>query len=444
MNKYILTVFGLMAFIFGCSSDELKNPLDVDLRRAIEANSPTGQLDHFILPNSTDYENLPADPNNPLSEIKVELGRMLFYETGLALQPLHEEAKGTYSCASCHIPEAGFMPGREQGMADGGQGFGASGEGRTKMFFYENDEPDVQGARALSLFNAAFTTNTAWSGQFGATHINEGTEDSWVGTSEINHLGFQGAESQAIETFDLHRLVANEDVIDSLGYKLYYDACFGQYPESERYSRLTTGLALAAYLRSVTTTEAPFQQWLKGNEYAMTDDEKEGAMLFFGKAGCFKCHNGKALNNPTQFFAVGVKDLYETGAAINTGIDDKRNLGRGGFTNRPADMYKFKVPQLYNMKDSPFFFHGSSKHSLREVVEYFNEGVAENALVPSAQIAPQFQPLGLSEDEIEKLTLFLEHSLYDQDFERFIPAEVLSGNCFPNNDAQSREDLGCD
>lgn len=443
MKKYALGAFLLFSILYGCSSDELTDPLDVDLRNAIKLASPDGTLDHFVLPDFEDFSNIPTDPNNVLTDLKVELGRMLFYETGLALEPIHDEAKETYSCATCHIPEAGFMPGRSQGIADGGAGFGINGEGRSKLFFYENDEPDVQGARALSVMNVAFTPNTTWSGQFGGNDNNEGTEDVWEGFTEINHLGLLGLESQVIEGFDLHRMVINYEVLDSLGYRPYFNAIFGGYPESERYTKLTASLAISAYLRCLITNDAPFQDWLKGNQLAMSKEEKEGALMFFGKAGCFKCHNGKPLNNPNNFYAVGVKDLYETGNAINTGIDDLRNLGRGGFTKRSEDNFKFKVPQLYNLKGSGFYFHGSSKKSLKEVVEYFNEGEKENAQVPNAQIAPQFRPLGLTDEEIDKIVLFLEHSLYDHSFQKHVPEAVLSGNCFPNNDELSRDDLGC-
>jgi cytochrome c peroxidase len=444
MKKYILLVFSLLTILYyGCSSDELIDPLDVNLQNAVRKASPTGSLDHFILPSADDYSSIPTDPNNPISELKVELGRMLFFETGIALDPLYQESKEGYSCSTCHIPEAGFMPGRAQGIADGGAGFGTNGEGRTKLFFYENDEPDVQGARALSVMNVAYTPNTTWSGQFGGHDNNVGTEDVWEGFTEINRLGLMGLESQIIEGFVVHRMIINEAVMDSLGYKPYFDALFTGYPESERYSNLTASFAISAYLRSLITSHAPFQEWLRGNNYAMSKEEKEGGLLFFGKAGCYRCHNGKPLNNPDRFYAIGVKDLYENSSAINTGIDDLRNLGRGGFTKKEEDNYKFKVPQLYNLKGSNFFFHGSSKQSLREVVEYFNKGEKENALVPASQIAPQFQPLELTETEINKLVLFLEHSLYDHEFHQFVPEEVLSGNCFPNNDHLSREDLGC-
>ena len=107
-------------------------------------------------------------------------------------------------------------------------------------------------------------------------------------------------------------------------------------------------------------------------------------------------------------------------------------------------MYKFKVPQLYNLKTSPFYFHGSSKNTLREVVEYFNEAIPENDKVPAENISPLFRPLNLNEDEIDAITLFLEESLYDDDLERYVPPFVLSGNCFPNNDPLSKAQMGCE
>jgi cytochrome c peroxidase len=444
MKKYLLGLFGLALLAFSCSSDELKNPLDVALEKAIIRVSPTGQLDHFVLPAPTDYSAIPQDPNNPLSDVKVQLGRMLFFETGMALDPVYPEMKGTYSCATCHVPEAGFMPGNAQGIADGGSGFGVNGAGRVKMFYYENDEPDVQGARALNVMNVAFTLNTTWSGAFGANDNNVGTETVWDAPPvNINQLGLMGLESQAIEGFALHRQVINERVVDTLGYKPYFDAAFGEYPESERYTILTGGFAISAYLRTLISNRAPFQEYLRGQLDALAEEEKRGGLLFFGKAGCYKCHNGKPLNNPTQFYAIGVKDLYECGTAINTGVDDKRNFGRGGFTREEEDMYKFKVPQLYNMKDTPFLFHGSSKQSLEEVVDYFDAAVPENSRVPAAQIAPQFKPLGLTPEEKAGLVAFLGNALHDRDMYRYVPEQVLSGNCFPNNDPLSQQELGC-
>jgi len=446
-NQRIWLILGVMLFLLpACETDQLEDPVETALRERLQITSPTGDLEGYILPDSRDFDRIPQDPKNPLTEVKVELGRMLFFETGLALAPVHDQGKGTYSCGSCHIPEAGFMAGRMQGIADGGLGFGLNGERRTKSGHYREDELDVQGARPLSLINVAYVTNTSWPGKFGSFGANEGTEEVWGDdpTTEVNFLGLSGLEAQNIEGLKIHRMVVNKEVTDSLGYTPYFDAAFPEFPEEERYGFMTASFAISAYLRTLLPNHAPFQKWLKGDSDALTTQEKRGAMLFFGKAGCFRCHNGPALNDADNFYALGVLDLYQMEGAFGPIETDSRIFGRGGFTKRSEDMYKFKVPQLYNLKASPFYFHGSSKRSLREVVEYFNEAVPENPNVPAEQIAPQFHPLNLSEREIEDLVAFLENALYDHDMERFMPEQVLSGNCFPNNDLASRFDLGCE
>ena len=447
MNKILLlTLLCAVILLHSCTNDRLADPLDEKLRKVLNQTSPTGDYTHYILPASEDLTKIPQDPLNELTAGKIELGKMLFFETGLALDPAYEFSREFYSCASCHVPSKGFMPGRVQGIADGGIGFGNAGEMRDRTILYREDELDVQGARPLSLINVAYTTNTSWSGMFGGGDANEGTEALWdaIEALEVNHLGFSGLETQNIEGLHLHRMIVNPEVIEELGYKEIYDNCFPFTEENERYNEITTSLAISAYLRSLIPNQAPFQQWLKGDELALSDAEKRGANLFFGKAGCFRCHNSPALNKADDFYALGVNDLYETGEAFNTGPDDQRNFGRGFFTKRDEDMFKFKVPQLYNVAASTHFFHGSSKRTMREVVEYFNDGVPENSRVPAANIAPQLHPLNMTETEIDELTLFLEKSLIDQNIERYVPESVLSGNCFPNNDPASRVAIGCD
>ena len=444
MKKILLAVFG-MFLLSGCAKDQMTNPLDQQLTRTLKNLSPTRDIAHFILPQSNDFASIPQGKANPLTPEKVALGKMLFFETGLARDAKHESGKGTFSCSTCHVPSAGFMPGRVQGIADGGTGFGFNGESRSKSSEYEDGELDVQGARPLSLLNVAYVTNTSWSGKFGAHYVNEGTEYAWdkEEVTKVNHLGMDGLEAQNIEGLGLHRMVVDEETVNDLGYREMFDQAFKDFPQSERYTTLTTSFAISAYLRTLTTTKAPFQEWLKGNESAMTALEKEGALLFFGKAGCYRCHSGPALNS-MEFHALGVRDLYMTPGSVQTDINDKRNFGRGAFTGKEEDMYKFKVPGIYNMGDSPFYFHGSSKRSLWGLVEYFNKAIPENPNVPKEQVAKEFHPLYLDVQDIEALVTFLENSLRDPDLNRYAPEEVLSGNCFPNNDQQSKMELGCE
>ena len=447
MKQLILVIFTISIFLFSCSSDkvEIATSLDFRLEHAIQYQSPTDKVNHFILPEENDYAAIPTSPENPITPVKIALGKFLFFETGLALAPTHDEAKGTYSCASCHIPSAGFRPGRFQGIADGGIGFGLNGEERTRSAFYEPEEMDVQGIRPLSVLNAAYVTNALWNGQFGGGDANEGTEARWNSNdgTDINHQGLGGLESQNIASFDLHRMIINKDVLDDLGYTPYFESAFSDLPESERYSPKAASFAIAAYLRSLLSNQAPFQDYLKGDMNALTEQEKRGALLFFDKAKCANCHNGPSLNS-ISFYALGVNDLGEYSEAVIPLADDKKNLGRGGFTGLEEDNYKFKVPQLYNLKDTPFFFHGSSKTSLRDVVHYFNNAIAENPAIPESQLPSIFRPLDLSESEIDDLVSFLEEGLHDPNLERYAPEYILSGNCFPNNDSASRLDIGCD
>ena len=198
---YLLMVFMV---ILACNQDKvyLDTPLDQLLDAALTRAAKSGDKNDFILPDETDYSNIPQDAHNPLTKEKVHLGKWLFFETGLGLVPNKEAGKQTYSCASCHIPSAGYRPGGVQGIADGGIGFGHNGEGRTKLSAYRDYEMDVQGLRPLSVLNVAFVENSTWNGRFGSEHANQGTEDRWLveeGTDR-NEEGLAAGERRTIQT----------------------------------------------------------------------------------------------------------------------------------------------------------------------------------------------------------------------------------------------------
>ncbi len=446
MKLRLVTIILISILIAACTKDKiyLDTPLDQLLASSLVRAAESNTIDHFILPDATDFAAIPQDPRNPLSQEKVELGKMLFFETGIALSPTKEAGKKTYSCGSCHVPSAGFRPGGVQGIADGGIGFGYNGENRTKLAAYRDFEMDVQGVRPLSVLNVAFVENTTWNGRFGSTGVNVGTEDRWEldPALHVNEAGFAALESQNIEGLEVHRMEITEEVLDDYGYRTHFDAAFSEDEESERYSKKNAAFAISAYLRTLLSNQAPFQEYLKGNKEAMSEQEKRGALVFFSDAKCYHCHKEKNLG-ANEFYALGVNDLYQTGVAFNTSAEDKRNLGRGEYSGDPIDNHKFKIPQLYNLADAPFYFHGSSKYTLKEVVHYFNDAIPENENVPTEQIARQFKPLNLTDQQVEDLTVFLETGLRDPNLNRYVPEAVLSGYCFPNNDLFSKIELGC-
>jgi len=440
-----LAIIALSALsITACQKETPYDPsLDNELTSILQSQSPTGSIDYFKLPSSTDYASIPQDPKNPLTLAKVELGKLLFHETGLALDPTKDFAEGTYSCASCHFASAGFQAGRFQGIGDGGLG---TNNTRVKNSFYDDIDVDVQPIRTPTAMNGAYQQNMLWNGQFGGTGLNIGTEDQWTaGTPKaINELGYEGLETQAIAGLGVHRLVTDEASLTALGYKAMFDEAFPDIEEANRYDVEFAGLAIAAYERTVLSNQAPFQEWLAGQVMNMTEEEKRGAILFFGEANCASCHTGPALNK-MEFHAIGMSDLQECEELVFR-VDDSNieHLGRGGFTKNPADEYKFKTPQLYNLSDSRFYGHGSTFTTIEEVVAYKNAAQAQNSKVPTTQLASQFVPLGLTDSEVKAITVFLESALNDKNLKRYEPDILLSGNCFPNNDELSRYEQGCE
>lgn len=444
MKKIGVLLFLLAMTMYSCVQ-ETSQEKDTELTSLLNQNSLTGNADWYTMPESNDYTNIPGqDPKNPITEAKAVLGEMLFFETGIGVKPNKNISMETYSCSSCHVPEKTFTAGRFQGIADGALGFGEHGEGRLINPWYNGTEVDAQGARPLPMINLTYVRNALWNGSFGSFGMNAGTESLWGKADTLTKINFEnreGLEAVIPRALIVHRQDINKELMDKLGYTNLFNKAFPNVPVSERYTLRTAADAIAAYFRTILTNEAPFQKWLKGDKSAMTDNQKDGAILFFGKAKCVNCHNSPSLNGQ-KFAAVGVKNLDQMNYLVYK-TNDGRSKGRASFTLNDNDLYKFKVPQLYNLKDVGFYFHGSSKRSIEQVVRYFNNGVPENVEIPASKLDPFFVPLDLSEKEIGLLTEFIENGLYDANLLRYKPGFILSGNCFPNNDNQSKIDMGC-
>jgi cytochrome c peroxidase len=443
--KLMVALSVIIITLTGCKHEPFVEVQEIDehLLEYIRSVAPDGDEGFYMLPSSESLFLLPQDPKNPLNQAKVQLGKMLFFEPGMGVDSKHDAGIQTYSCATCHTPEAGFRIGRAQGIADGAYGMGHLGDMRLIHQDYTISELDVQGARPLSVLNVGVVKNTMWSGAFGSDHNNVGTEAYWVGDFAFNYEGFHALESQNFSGLIVHRQDMYPSMAADFGYTDLFNAAFPELPESERITQRTASLAISAYLRTLYTTEAPFQRWLRGFRDEMTEDEKKGAILFFGKANCWRCHNEKNLGGDT-FHRLGVKDLYEHPESVGFGPSEGRNFGRAFLTKQPEDFYKFRVPQLYNMKNAPVFFHGSSKNSLEEVVDYKLAATSENANVTNDMLSPLFEPVTLTAQEKAQLIQFLKNALHDPNINRFVPESVGSGMCFPNNDPISKAQMGCE
>ena len=125
-----------------------------DLVSLLEQVSPSGDIDHFAMPRSSQFDKIPQDPLNPLTSNKVKLGRLLYHETAMAVMSGTGNPE-SFSCASCHFAQAGFQAGLAQGVADGGSGF-------TMRVNAHGTSSDIQPIRTPSSMNTAYQVRMLW------------------------------------------------------------------------------------------------------------------------------------------------------------------------------------------------------------------------------------------------------------------------------------------
>ena len=459
-NRFAAVAMLAVAVSVAAAARVTDGPLDRQLELSIIAASGGAGLAAYRLPDSDDLAAIPQDPSNPLTAAKIELGKFLFHETGLATAGVNPAERGNWSCASCHQVEAGFKAGIKQGIGEGGRGFGSDGRLRVLADGFSTDavnpamRPDIQPLASPTILNVAYQEVMLWNGHFGNAlggTVNAGVDPVALytaGTPKVaNTRRLSGVETQVIAGLKVHRLALDHDSL--IGTHPHYRALFdAAYPDGSRDPAEDGAKAIAAWERSVLANRAPFQRWLRGEREAMDDHEKQGALLFFGKAGCSGCHRGPALSSEVgvgadrMFFAIGFADFNRHDPAIRGVVDDATARGRGGFTGVAADDFKFKIPTLYNLADATVLGHGGSFGSVREVLYYKNAAVPQKPL-PASALDPRFVPLGLDDFELDALTVFLERSLRDPQLDRYVPKWLPTGNCFPVADSRARAELGC-
>jgi cytochrome c peroxidase len=116
--------------------------------------------------------------------------------------------------------------------------------------------------------------------------------------------------------------------------------------------------AIAEFEKTLVTPNSRFDQWLLGDESALTAQEQQGYELF-KSSGCVACHNGPAAGGNT-FQKMGLVQPYQT---------DNPAQGLAGVTGNDADRFKFKVPTLRNVELTYPYFHDGATNSLTKAVD---------------------------------------------------------------------------
>ena len=165
----------------------------------------------------------------------------------------------------------------------------------------------------------------------------------------------------------------------------------------------TYGRAIAAYEREIVSANSPYDQYVNGDDDALTEQQLRGLELFYTKAKCADCHNG-AMFSDFSFVVQGVPQ-EGPGKEVIPGDD----TGREEHTHDPADRYAFRTPTLRNVELTAPYMHDGVFATLEEVMDFYNDGafprhqpVGDDILHESLK-----EPLGLTQQEMDDVIAFM-------------------------------------
>jgi len=260
---------------------------------------------------------VPQPADNKLTPQKIELGKLLYFDTRLS-------TSGKISCATCHHPKHGWSDEVPTPKAVGHEG--AVGPRNSPV-----------------VLNTAYQNRQFWDGR--------------VRTLEQQALGPIEADVEMNMSLDV--LIPKLNKIK--GYqKLFKKA----YPESK--GLITEDFlakAIASFERTVLSTEAPFDKYAKGDKKAISKEARNGFKLFTSKAHCMDCHDGFNFSDGS-FHNIGLNDGELSG----------KELGRYLVKRRAAWYGVMKTPTLRDVAKSYPYFHDGSVATLEEATAICSSG----------------------------------------------------------------------
>lgn len=295
----IATITVAMFFLSSCEIEE-ENNFDEEYLLQLPVGFPAPEI--------------PAD--NPLTEMKIQLGKELFFDPILS-------ADSSISCSSCHLPEFAFSDTVALSIGiNNGIGF----------------------RNAPSLANVAYSLSFLRDGGFPTLETQMA-------------IPVQDAQEMGFTMYDLaERLKAN------VYYNHFFYEVFQEEPSAFGITR-----AVAAFERTLISGESKYDQSLRfSTGVFLTESEQEGEELFFSDAlHCSSCHSGFNFTN----------NGFENNGLYSDYSSDE---GRERITNNPGDEGKFKVPTLRNIALTAPYMHDGSLNTLEEVIEHYMSGGSDH------------------------------------------------------------------
>ncbi len=274
---------------------------------------------------------------NPMSNAKVALGKVLFFDKNLS-------ANQQQSCQSCHLQAFAFAENREVSVGSTGQ---------------------THRRNAPALVNIAYNKTLTWAHD-GLTSLERQILLPMFGESPVE-LGITGHEAEVLARF---KTVEYQ--------QLFYQA----FPEQVISFELIVN-ALASYVRSLISLNSPFDQYAYfGDDTAISEAAIRGMNMFFSeRLECHHCHGGFNFTQSTghEQQLIDRRPFHNTGLynveleGDNRGYPKKDN-GLAEISTLSKDNGRFRAPTLRNIEYSAPYMHDGSVATLSEVIDIYAAG----------------------------------------------------------------------
>jgi cytochrome c peroxidase len=292
---------------------------------AARQEAPVGEveIDPDLVKNFQPAPAVMENPKNPVTEEKVKLGRVLYFDPRLS-------AGGDVSCNTCH-------PLDRYGVDQQPVSTGHKGQKGTR--------------NAPTTYHAAAQVVQFWDGR--AADVEEQAKGP-----VLNPVEMAMADAAAVEAV----------LRGKPEYVALFRAAFPQEKQPVTFDN--AALAIAAFERKLVT-RSRWDRYLEGDRGALSNEEKAG-FIAFHRAGCVACHTGAQL---------GGKFYIKMGMARPW--SNEKDLGRFGVTKQEHHKMVFKVPVLRNVEKTGPYLHDGSVAELEEAVRLMGELQIEKPLTDS-------------------------------------------------------------
>ncbi len=428
-------------FLFSCGSD----------------NSELTELDRE-LKNIIETLGLSPLEKKEVSDAKFKLGQALFFDKIVS-------GNKDIACATCHHPRFGTSDCLQLSVGTKGIDLCTDREKAEGREFAPRNSPDIF-TKGLNQWHTMF-----WDGRIeerngkiitpAGDQTPEGLESVLAAqslfppTSRTEMRGNAGDFASDGSINEIAQIpdgnfteIWNAIMNRILSIDEYVEMFKRAYPGKTEFTIVDFANAIAAFeTEAFMFTNTPWDEYLKGNTDALTEEAKRGALLFYGKAGCYKCHSG-SLFTDQKYHNLAVPQ-FGPGKAEN-GLD----YGRFHVTGNPEDKYKFRTPHLRNLMVTAPYFHNGAYDSLEKVIKHhinpeeslrnynpYENGLSEELIRTLKNDEETIQDIlstvdidipQLTDEEIDYLIAFLmsltSPELYDEDrIDRIVPSRVPSG-----------------